>query len=233
LIDDLMAELPRSVLDVGCGTGKVGRLFVDRGCDVVGVEPDLAMAAFARRHDIAVDVVTFEEWDANGRVFDLLVSGQAWHWIDPDVGVAKAAAVLRPCGHFAAFWNHDSYDPEVRDALADVYRELAPELLDGSRNVGATAAMLGLAPGTGQEIYAAALRANPQFRVAETRRYAWTHAYSTAQWLDRIQTHSDHSTLAAPQLERLLAALRAKLDELGGRLVAHYVTSLVTACRVD
>jgi SAM-dependent methyltransferase len=96
LVDALMADRPGRVLDVGCGTGKAARLFAARGCDVVGVEPDVRMASVAREHGLDVEVATFEEWDARGRVFDLVISGQAWHWVDPTIGAAKAATVLRP-----------------------------------------------------------------------------------------------------------------------------------------
>src|SRR5581483_6684340 len=83
LIDDLVALGPSDVLDVGCGTGKAGRLLADRGLDVLGVEIDPQMAEVARDHGLTVDVGSFEEWETAGRRFDLLVSGQAWHWVDP------------------------------------------------------------------------------------------------------------------------------------------------------
>lgn len=40
---------PRSVLDAGCGTGRVGRELARRGLDVVGVDLDPEMLATARR----------------------------------------------------------------------------------------------------------------------------------------------------------------------------------------
>lgn len=40
---------PRSVLDAGCGTGRVGRELARRGMDVVGVDIDPEMLATARR----------------------------------------------------------------------------------------------------------------------------------------------------------------------------------------
>jgi hypothetical protein len=47
----------------------------------------------------------FETWDAGGRRFRLLASAQAWHWVDPARGFARAAEVLDRGGILAAFWN--------------------------------------------------------------------------------------------------------------------------------
>ena len=40
-----------------------------------------------------------------GRAFDAVIAGQAWHWVDPVAGAAKAAQALRPGGRLAVFWN--------------------------------------------------------------------------------------------------------------------------------
>src|SRR5271166_5375574 len=47
------------VVDVGCGTGTAARQFREAGCTVLGVEPDVRMADFARRSGLDVEVATF------------------------------------------------------------------------------------------------------------------------------------------------------------------------------
>src|SRR5580704_18335826 len=99
LMDRIVATSPgRHVLDVGCGTGISARLFQAAGCRVLGVDPDPRMAGLARQGGTEAEVATFEEWDPAGRTFDAVIAAQAWHWVDPVAGAAKAAAVLRSGG---------------------------------------------------------------------------------------------------------------------------------------
>lgn len=121
MLDDLLADRPERVLDVGCGTGIVSTLLAHRGADVLGIEPDPRMAAVARAKGLAVEVARFEEWDSRGRRFGLLTSGQAWHWVAPQAGADKAAEVLAPGARLALFWNFATLPPTVTERLDSVY----------------------------------------------------------------------------------------------------------------
>src|SRR5436190_18709265 len=132
LVERIVAASPgRRVLDVGCGTGIVARLFQAAGCAVLGVDPDARMAGHARERGLEVEVATFEIWETNGRAFDTVVAGQAWHWVDPVAGAAKAAAALRPGGRFAVFWNVFQPPAELGRAFAETYRRVLPDLPSG------------------------------------------------------------------------------------------------------
>ena len=224
LVDFLMADGPQRVLDVGCGTGKAGRLFLARGCDVLGVELDARMADVARSHGLAVEVAAFEAWDPAGRVFDLLVSGQAWHWIDPAVGLEKAADVLRPGGRFAVFWNLGELDPPALEVFLEVHNRLGVE-------IGQSAAV-GAYTRDGGAGSVAALESLEAFERVEVRRYFWELRYSRDEWLDQLQTHSDHRILPADTLNAVLRGIGAAIDDLGGSIAVQYETMLVTATRL-
>ena len=220
LIEDLLAENPTDALDVGCGTGKAARPLVERGVDVLGIEPDERMAEIARGHGITVEIGTFEDWDPQGRRFDLIVSGQAWHWVDPVRGPEKALEILRPGGRLATFWNVAQLPEDVRGELDAVYERLAPEIDPYSVVRGC-----GRIPEPNGPIKVTL----EGFATTDTRRYEWEEPYARDAWLELIFTHSDHSRLDEPVRAPLVAAVGEVIDAHGGTVTATYRTYAVIA----
>jgi SAM-dependent methyltransferase len=216
LIDDLCAGGPRTVLDVGCGTGLLGRSFAERGLEVTGVEPDAQMAAVARAHGLDVEVATFESWEPRGRRFDLLVAGQSWHWVDPVDGEAKARAVVGGGGLVVHAWNVGGFqDEELAASLDRVYATLAEDqarpLVPHRRDPDAR-----VLPSE------RAFADDDGFEPAEHRDYPWRHTYTTAEWLAQLETHSDHALMPEADRASLLAAVGREIDARGGRFVMRY-----------
>lgn len=89
------------VLDVGCGTGVVGRTARRRGAAVVGVDPNPAMLAVARRCDPFVRWQTgsAESLPFPGDVFDHTVAAFcAMFFTDITEGLREMLRVTRPGG---------------------------------------------------------------------------------------------------------------------------------------
>ena len=215
LVDDLLARGPRAVLDVGCGTGKAARLFAARGVPVLGVEIDPQMAAVARRHGIEVEVSGFEAWDDRGRRFDLITCGQAWHWVDPDVGAPKAAGLLNDGGTLALFWNFAEPAAEDKRLIDAVYQRLAPELVR-------------LANAGDDEAHLRALQATGAFSSVDATTYPAERTWPVDEWLGNLSTQSNHVLLGA-RLPALLAGLRAALAGRGGDVHTSGGTYLLQA----
>jgi SAM-dependent methyltransferase len=224
LIDALMADRPRSVLDVGCGTGIVARLLLARGCEVLGLEPDPRMAEVARRNGVPVEAGKIETWERAGRRFDLLTAGQAWHWVDPEQGAEKAAAVLRAGGRIGLFWNQANPDPSVRPALDAAYARHAPEIAQRSVLMGRRDASL-------YESIADSLRRSGVFNDVAVMLFGHDIAYTSNEWVDLAASHSDHHTLPPDHLAALLTEIRAGVDQVGGQVPVHYEVTLVTGTR--
>jgi SAM-dependent methyltransferase len=225
MVDALVSGKPGLVLDVGCGTGIASSLFIARGCEVIGLEPDARMASVARRRGVTVEDGFFEQWDPRGRSFDLLVAGQAWHWVDPHQGAAKAADVLLPGGRIGLFWNQSFPGTPARDAMGRVYTRHAPELKESS-------VLIGRRDGRLYESIAEAVRATGRFCDVGIHQYGHDMTYTTTQWIELATTHSDHRTLPPAQLHELLADLRTELDGVGGQVPVRYETTLVTGRRL-
>jgi SAM-dependent methyltransferase len=123
-----------SVLEVGCGTGQATRSLAALACSVTAVEPGAEMAALARRRlanagNVTVETSTFEQWDARGARFDVLVAAASWHWVDPSIGWQRAHDLLRPGGWMALLGNvvvRRAGEPEVYAETADLHERFSP-----------------------------------------------------------------------------------------------------------
>jgi SAM-dependent methyltransferase len=230
MVERIVAASPGpDVLDVGCGTGIEARQFQAAGCTVLGVEPDARMAGFARRTGVEVEVATFEAWDPAGRRFDAVIAGTAWHWVDPVAGAAKAAQVLRPDGRLAPFHHVFQSPPEMMEALAQVYRRVAP---DSPFNLSSQLTRSALE--AYQPLFAKiadGIRKAGGFGEPEQWRFDWERSYTSKEWLDQLPTLGALTQLPPDKLARVLEGVGATIDALGGSFTMHYTTVVVTAAR--
>ncbi|WP_030677892.1 class I SAM-dependent methyltransferase [Streptomyces sp. NRRL B-1347] len=216
-----------AVVDVGTGTGIAARQFQAAGCRVLGVEVDARMAALARRRGLTVEVTAFEEWDPAGRTFDTVVSGQAWHWVDPVAGAGQAARALRPGGRLAVFWNAGEPPAGLVEAFVGVYRRLLPDSLAARQwTMSAVDAYATLARKA-----ADGMRAAGAFGAPEQWRFTWERHYTRDEWLDQLPTTGGHTGLPAAHLEEVLAGVGAAVDAAGGGFTMRYTTVAATAVR--
>jgi SAM-dependent methyltransferase len=216
----------REVLDVGIGTGVSARPFRAAGFRVLGVEVDARMAAFARRDGFEVEVAKFEDCDLAGRTFDLVIAGMTWHWVDPRVRAEKAAALLRPGGRFAAFWNVGQPPPELAQAFSGIYKRVLPNTPFAEMPSDSLGAYERVFTTTADEIRRVEVFGEPQRWQVD-----WAQPYTTAQWLDQVPTFGGHSQFPRATLEKLLDRIGTAVDQAGGRFMMRYAAVAVTATR--
>ncbi|MEV0700423.1 class I SAM-dependent methyltransferase [Saccharopolyspora sp. NPDC050389] len=234
LVERIVAASPGSdVLDVGCGTGIEARQFQAAGCTVLGVDPDARMAEFARRTGVEVEVATFEAWEPTGRAFDAVVAGQAWHWVDPVAGAAKAAQALRPGGRLAVFGHVFEPPPPVAEAYAAAFRRMAPDSPMNLRPAGDAQSARPALDGY-QAMFAKAadgIRRAGEFSEPEQWRFDWEQPYTREEWLNLLPTTGGLTQFPPDELAEVLNAVGAAIDEIGGGFTMRYTTLAATAAR--
>ena len=116
----------RRVLDLAAGTGKLTRLLVPSGADVVAVEPVAAMRETLTRALPDVEALdgTAEAIPLGDASVDAVTVAQAFHWFDAAPALAEMARVLRPGGTLVLVWN-------TRDRSVDWIRRFGELLVDG------------------------------------------------------------------------------------------------------
>ncbi len=106
-IDWLLPAGARNVLDLGAGTGKLTTRLVERGLDVVAVDPVPEMLEVLRTSlpETRALLGTAEEIPLEDNSVDAVLVAQAWHWVDPERAIPEVARVLRPGGRLGLVWN--------------------------------------------------------------------------------------------------------------------------------
>jgi SAM-dependent methyltransferase len=213
------------VLDVGCGTGIVARLFQAAGARVLGVDPDERMAARARQRGLEVEVARIEDWESAGRRFDAAVAGQAWHWVDPAAGARQAAQALAPGGRLAVFWNAFRPPTDLSEAMTAVTRQAKP----GTPVQGGLPGPDGYARLADRA--ADGMREAKVYGEPEQWRFDWERDYTRDEWLDAVPTFGGNNRLPPETLAQIQAGIGAAIDAVGGHFTMGYTTVVSTAIR--
>ncbi|HKP41710.1 class I SAM-dependent methyltransferase [Mycobacterium sp.] len=106
-IDWLLPSGAHDVLDLGAGTGKLTTRLVERGLDVVAVDPipEMLELLSSSLPDTPALLGTAEEIPLADDSVDAVLVAQAWHWFDTERAVKEVARVLRPGGRLGLVWN--------------------------------------------------------------------------------------------------------------------------------
>ena len=132
--DYLMAHIPegvKTILDVGCGTGNLAQLLLERGYRVEGVSPSKFLSEMVRERlgpNFIIHPTKFEDLQTPTR-YDLVMFAESFQYIDPALSLPKSHSVLNSGGHVLIC---DTFNNESRarghyrggHALPDFYRLL-------------------------------------------------------------------------------------------------------------
>jgi ubiquinone/menaquinone biosynthesis C-methylase UbiE len=199
LANMLRLEPGRRVLDLAAGTGKLTRLLVPTGVDVVAVEPVGAM-----REALSAELPGVEVLDGRAEAIplpdgaiDAAVVGQAFHWFDGSKALAELHRVLREGESLGLIWNE-------RDDERSAFWATLTESLEPLR---------GDTPSHRSSAWAKVFERAEGFTPLRTRSFRYEHATTRDGAVDRVLSISfiaamsdDERAKVADEVLRLLDA---------------------------
>lgn len=206
----------RRLLDLAAGTGKLTRLLVPSGAEIVAVEPIDEMRARLERSAPGVEALagTAERIPLPAASVDAVTVAQAFHWFDAEVALREIHRVLRPGGALVLLWNLRDRNDAVQAAVSEIVDPLEagtptperrdwPGLLDGS----------------------------DLFGPCETASFRHAQTVDEQGLVERVLSISFVGS-APPDVRRCVERrLREIAREHGGRIELPYVTELYLAFR--
>ncbi len=212
-------------LEIGAGTGKATRRFLDRGLDITALEPGAQLIEVARaacEGSVAFHNATFEDWPIERAEFDLVFAGQSFHWVDQETGYTKAGEALRAGGTLALFWNRDAVvEGALNSRLDELYERRAPGIDK------LTPEVLELV----EQSVAECITATRLFETSVLLRFPRSSRVSTRHYVALLETRSAHATLPDAVRKHLLADVAELVDAAGGEIEMHYETVVHLAKR--
>ena len=228
----VLARVPETgivrILEVGCGTGQATRLFASLGQPIFATDLSPALLAVARERlaafpNVQFGVGAFEQLALSDGAYDLLISAQAFHWVDLGVGLPKAHRVLTAGGTLALFWNFTHYDADpllqrVRDVCLAQIPILAawPEASDERFEAFAAG-------------WLTTLREAGGFTAITSTVIASTLEYSHARFLQLLTTYSWVQSRPPAVQAALVQAVQAALRDAPAILTLPTRTLLILA----
>jgi SAM-dependent methyltransferase len=197
LADALRIGPAARVVDLAAGTGKLTRLLVATGAQIVAVEPVEAMRVQLARLVPEAHVVdgVAERLPLADGAFDAVVVAQAFHWFATAAALAEIHRVLKPGGGLGLIWN-------VRDESVGWVRRIGEILRPYQER----------APHYSSMEWRAAFQRDRLFSPLQTARFAHVYSGSLDGTIDRVRSVSFIAALDGSEREAILAQVRELLQ---------------------
>jgi ubiquinone/menaquinone biosynthesis C-methylase UbiE len=204
------------VCDLAAGTGKLTRLLLPLGPEVVAVEPVAAMRGELARTAPEAEILegTAESIPLPDASVDVVTVAQAFHWFDAPLALAEIARVLHPGGGLSVLWNE-------RDESTAWVAEMSRLIRWHERTVSRY-----------QHVdWAAVVAATGRYTPLEERVIRWDQAMTRATLADRVRSISYIAVMPPVERERLAAEVTALVSRQTEPFALPY-TCRVQWCRL-
>lgn len=202
-------------LEIGIGTGQATKPFLDEGFQVTAVEIGDKLAAYTRdkykRYDkFSVENKSFEKIEIQDESMDLVYSATAFHWIDEELGFKKTLKLLKEGGTLALFWNKPSgkIGEQLFEDIQKAYRKHLPQWNSEKDNWERIKDRNNMMKKYGLE-------------SVETHIFEGTRKMSADEYINLLNTYSDHRSLEECKREALYQDIRDAINRHGGEIIIY------------
>ena len=206
----------RTVLDLAAGTGKLTRLLVPTGANVLACEPIREMRdELERRVPEAIAMGgTAEGIPLVDEYVDAVTVAQAFHWFQADQALREIWRVLRPGGGLALIWNTRDDRNQLNAAITEILEPISRDT-----------------PRRRQRDARAILDESGLFTKCETALFKHRQKLDEEGLVERVLSISFVASATRTVREDVEARVRALAQERDGRIRLLYVTEVYLAFR--
>jgi SAM-dependent methyltransferase len=211
IVELLDLRAGRTVLDLAAGTGKLTRLLVPSGANVIAVEPVPEMRAELERRVPGVAALggTAERIPLTEAYVDAVTVAQAFHWFDEEPALREIHRVLKGGGGIALIWN-------ARDERSDLQAALS-EIIDP---------LEGSTPRRTKRDWKTMLADSGLFERCERRLFEHVQETDEQGVVDRVTSISFIASASRSVREDVAARVRALVERIDGPIRLPYMTEV-------
>lgn len=213
----------QKILDVGCGSGQVAILFGKRGFNVTGIDisPTLLNIAKKKCKGYLVNFLScsFENTGFPPPHFSVIVSGLAWHWINPKERYEKAYNLLNKNGTLALFWSYQEYETPFLKAVSFLFDRYQSRV-SGPKNP--------LMKDYANYVYEE-LAGHKLFKDVTKKEYFINYNFTPAQYRYLILSYSWVSKLTEKDRKEFIDDFNLLFKKFGKNLPIPYAYTLILA----
>jgi SAM-dependent methyltransferase len=210
------------ILEIGSGLGTATKSFAELGCIIDCVEPNPNFVEIARRRfenhpNIKIHQSTFEEYNHESGVVDIVLAATSFHWVNKDIAWIKSAAMLKSSGCLVLLWNKELQPTNgASEQIREIHEHFAPGQFNFESESQQVESLEAIARWVNDSQYFSCLHFGVS--VSSVR-------YSGQRYIDALRSYSSYLKLNEEVKNELLKALLTLIEtDYVGEVDLKYVT---------
>jgi len=220
----------KKAIEIGAGTGKATKPFLDIGYDITAIEissnmVDFLTKEFSKYDKFEVLNAPFEDAMLDSDKYDLIYAATAFHWVNAEIGCPKTFQLLKSGGVFALFRynavpadNGDLYE-EIQTVYEKYYHK--PYIRPTRKAKDDYSKQPEIIKGFGFDDLNKFRFTDVTIKLYES---VWT--FSADDYMSLLDTYPDHKSLKDGDRMSLYNGIKDAILRHGGQIDVNYVFQL-------